>query len=889
MHRFCLLLLGATHHPVKTKFQLFRIDRLLIIALTLLAAPQALAQTTWAYDFGASTGTFSNASTTSTNFLPDTPTGGGMDLVRVGSGGGSFTLTNVSGFGSGSALVMTAPTSTSVNKFSIADWSSATTAFTLNFDMRLVGGTNGAWYLFAGNGATFTNANSFTGTESFLGLKLTYGTGGAITTSNRAAGNWTSFSSGISQSNNYSLSIYGNNGSSDLTYVKNGVTYTAATNALHIWVGNTLVGTNLAKAQLANGTAIDSFMFYGESSTGNLATNIVDNFVYANYLISEAIASALNWAGGSGNWDTGFGATVTNGSALSFSGSGGIATNNLSSPLIASMTFSNGASSYTVAGNTFTISNGIVNNSANAQVFSNAITLGAAQSFNAAAGDMTFAGDITNGGNVLTIGGASNTVVSGAISGAAGLTKSGLGTLTLSGSNSFTGAVTLNGGVTAIDTDGRLGNTANDITFGGGTLKTTTSVALNAGRDISGSGTFDIANGTTLIVNGNISNTLTTLANVGTLSLQGATRSLGNITLNAPMTLNAAGAINATGLTASGVTNGTATINPDIVFTTGTKTLDVGSGGALTLNGTISGATTLAKTGLGTLSINGSNSAQIRVGASTAIPTAGGTVVLGSAASAGSGQVQLNSGTLMGASSLVLTNGLSIGGQTNGVALLAGNNLEFQGQSAIFKGGGTTGPVTLNVNNRTTFSGGFAAASGSGTGTGITIGGSGTVIISGNSSALIDNITLTDTVKLTLNNTIGGNLTVGGSNTLGGNGTILGTLSLLSGAKIEFNALNTITVNGASVTFGGFGVSDLIGLDSSTPNGTYTIFSGPATVSTLNLSNVGAVNAFGLGGGKSAYFTINSLDLNVVPEPSTYALLVLSAAGLGAHMIRRRR
>jgi hypothetical protein len=234
---------------------------------------------------------------------------------------------------------------------------------------------------------------------------------------------------------------------------------------------------------------------------------------------------------------------------------------------------------------------------------------------------------------------------------------------------------------------------------------------------------------------------------------------------------------------------------------------------------------------------------------------------------------------------------MSIGGRTNGAALLAGSNMEFQGQSAFFRGTGTSGELVLNVDNTTTFSGGFAATSGGGSASGITLGGNGAVIISGDSSAMLDTITLTDTIKLTLNSTIGGSLRVEGASILsGGGGTVSGNLSFSTGTKLELNLLTpTLTVNGSSVSFVNWTINNIAGLDSSTPNGTYILIGGTVTVSTNGLANIGAGNAFDLGGGKSAYFSIGSLELNVVPEPSTYALLVLSAAGLGAQMIRRRR
>ncbi|MEI6637940.1 MAG: autotransporter-associated beta strand repeat-containing protein, partial [Planctomycetota bacterium] len=126
---------------------------------------------------------------------------------------------------------------------------------------------------------------------------------------------------------------------------------------------------------------------------------------------------------------------------------------------------------------------------------------------------------------------------------------------------------------------------------------------------------------------------------------------------------------------------------------------------------------------------------------------------------------------------------------------------------------------------------------------------------------------------------------------LGGSGTIGSSIVYDSGANFAFDPLSTLTVNGASVSFGGFGVNNLTGLDSNTADGTYTLMSGSSLFDLTNVSNLGSGSAASLGGGKTAYLqsltSPNVLQLVVVPEPTS--LMAAACGGLVALLIARRR
>jgi fibronectin-binding autotransporter adhesin len=135
--------------------------------------------------------------------------------------------------------------------------------------------------------------------------------------------------------------------------------------------------------------------------------------------------------------------------------------------------------------------------------------------------------------------------------------------------------------------------------------------------------------------------------------------------------------------------------------------------------------------------------------------------------------------------------------------------------------------------------------------------------------------------------------TVASGARIGGTGSLASGLSILSGGLFVFNPADpTLDVTGAVTLDNSFSVASLVNSDGTAINwgsvadGTYQLI-GTTASSFANIANFGAGNAATIGGGRTAYFTDGSLNLVVVPEPSTVALLG-GLAATGVLLARRR-
>ncbi len=225
---------------------------------------------------------------------------------------------------------------------------------------------------------------------------------------------------------------------------------------------------------------------------------------------------------------TATGTTVTNGEAIEIDGAGLV----IAEPI-------------TSLNGTGIAATGALRNLANDNEWSGAITLTGNTRFNADGGTFTLTGGVDANTRALTVGGAGNWDISAITGTTATLTKDGAGNLTLYPVNTYEGRTTLNGGVTSITADAALGTppvapVGSLLTFGGGTLATSTTMTLDPNRGInigSGGAGFDVAASTTLTYagtgTGSSASGVTTKSGGGTLDLSAATFTMGGLTISA--------------------------------------------------------------------------------------------------------------------------------------------------------------------------------------------------------------------------------------------------------------------------------------------------------------------------------------------------------------------
>ncbi|MFC5769758.1 autotransporter-associated beta strand repeat-containing protein, partial [Thauera sinica] len=158
--------------------------------------------------------------------------------------------------------------------------------------------------------------------------------------------------------------------------------------------------------------------------------------------------------------------------------------------------------------------------------------------------------------------------ISGAVSGAYALEKTGAGTLVLSGANGYTGVTTVSAGTLKLGASGTLPAATSATVASGATLNLDGKTQTLAGLT-STSGTLDLGTGGTLTLGGNSS--IGAISGSGTIKVTGGTLTLANAISNTSVHIELAGGSLALGANTYSI--GTFTIS-------NTATLDMASGAA---------------------------------------------------------------------------------------------------------------------------------------------------------------------------------------------------------------------------------------------------------------------------------------------------------------------
>lgn len=321
------------------------------------------------------------------------------------------------------------------------------------------------------------------------------------------------------------------------------VNFSWDSNGLDLTYNNIPIFTDLAVEGFSPGIG---YSFAMAARTGAAYENL-----FVDDIAINTTAAPFVWSGGSGDWtshgDWTIGtAPTTNNNWIIMEGSGGNANNNAVGAM-EGLVFGSGASgAYVLSGNGVTIgADGIVNRSSSNQTVNSNITLGAAQTFEAANGALTFGGTIDTGSNALGIEGSHSVTISGSIGGTGAvtnnaalvfdspaatalsndiggsgtLTQQGSGTLTLTGANSYSGTTTISAGGLQVGDGGTAGTLGSGAVTNHATLTFDRSDATTVPNLISGTGSLTKQGSGTLTLTGENTYSGLTRVNGGTLAL----------------------------------------------------------------------------------------------------------------------------------------------------------------------------------------------------------------------------------------------------------------------------------------------------------------------------------------------------------------------------------
>jgi len=176
----------------------------------------------------------------------------------------------------------------------------------------------------------------------------------------------------------------------------------------------------------------------------------VTNTVQATNEVWTGAGANNNWSTNP-NWNNA--APGLTGDSVTFAGNTRLTPDQDANYSVTGVSFAPGAGSFVLgstSGSTLTLAagSGVVNDSANAQTVSVPITQGAAQTYNAAAGNLVINQALTKSGNLVIVTGVANTVLGGPISDSGSLFKRGSGALTITNNSNWDLAQASSGGFT---------------------------------------------------------------------------------------------------------------------------------------------------------------------------------------------------------------------------------------------------------------------------------------------------------------------------------------------------------------------------------------------------------------------------------------------------------